>query len=128
MERVFVYGILMGDANEAATLPGYRLAFSGFATVRPETGSFVPGGLVDVDPRKLREFDAIEGVRPGGDGFYRREKRAVYDSAGQPVDAWVYMMNDRYFNERPGDDSLVRRMHHQYQRLGHNLAGEEIVL
>lgn len=124
MERVFVYGILMPDATEAATLPGYRLAFSGHATVRPLEGSAVLGGLVDVDAYGLRRYDSIEGLRPDGTGYYRRERRIV-NTANGPVEAWVYMMNERYFEETDASDWLVARFEKQYERLGHIARVEE---
>ena len=119
--KVFVYGILMRDATEAAALHGYRLAFSRFATVRRCEGSVVLGGLVDANDAKLRTYDSIEGVRPDGLGYYRREEVEVDDADGNPVVAWVYMQNEHYFDEEPGSPALRAQMNEQYERLGHTV-------
>lgn len=115
--KVFAYGILMRYATERATLPGYRLAFSGHATVRRGTAAdVVHGGLISpVDESVLDQFDAIEGV---GSGYYRRVERVVRNADGETEIAWVYMMSDRYFEETPADGRLRAAMQEQYERLG----------
>jgi gamma-glutamylcyclotransferase (GGCT)/AIG2-like uncharacterized protein YtfP len=114
--RIFVYGILMREAREAATLPGYRLAFDCFATIVPAEGERVQGGIIETDDLGLRRYDSIEGVdheRPE-DGYYRRDRVTLADGS----EAWAYRMNQ--VRERIGPDpGLVRDMQRQYERLGH---------
>lgn len=112
MSRVFVYGILMRDATEAARLPDHRLDFiDGLATVTPHEGEEVHGGVVEVDDWTLRRYDAIEGVR-GTDGLYRRDEVTLAD--GSP--AWVYMKT-RGEPHRPYTGMLAG-IHADYLRLG----------
>ena len=117
-ERIFVYGILMRDAREAAILPGYRLTFDGFATIEPDEDSEVLGGVIEATEDQLRHYDAIEGYRPWApqDGYYRRIKVQLADGSL----AWAYRMNQP--RERAPDPDLIARMQHEYERLGHTVA------
>lgn len=115
--RIFVYGILMRDAREAAILPGYRLAFDNFATIEPDEDSHVLGGVIEATEFELRRYDQIEGVDHESPerGYYRRIRVQLADGSL----AWAYRMNQaRDLAPAPG---LIARMQHEYERLGHTV-------
>lgn len=114
--RLFAYGILMRDGQVPATVKGYRLAFSGFATPLPAEDGTIFGTLIPVDEARLRYFDSIEGYRPWDveNSYYRRE---IVNTSDGP--AWMYIMNERDFRGTPPDEYLVERMRMEYARLGH---------
>jgi len=115
-QRIFVYGILMRDAREAATLPGYRLAFDGFATIVPDEDGEVPGGVIETTDLGLRRYDSIEGVdhESPESGYYQRIRVQLADGSL----AWAYRMNQ--VRERiPPHPDLLRGMQREYERLGH---------
>jgi gamma-glutamylcyclotransferase (GGCT)/AIG2-like uncharacterized protein YtfP len=124
-ETVFVYGILMRDAQVAARLPGYTLRQHGFVTILPDPDGVVYGGLVEVST--LDRYDQVEGVdrRDPLAGYYWRH-RVTVDTEDGPVEAWVYEMNRRWIRGEPyegePDARMVAAMMAQYDRLGHEMA------
>ena len=115
-EQVFMYGLLLNSGRGvAATLPGYRLAFSHFATPVEDEDGTMYGAVITVDTAGLRYFDKVEGVREDGSGYYHRER--LQTSEGP---AWVYLMNERYVEQdNPPAPHYVRGMEKAYDRLGH---------
>jgi gamma-glutamylcyclotransferase (GGCT)/AIG2-like uncharacterized protein YtfP len=118
LDRIFVYGVLLREAHEAAVLLDHRLTFDGFATVEECDGERVLGGIIDTE--RLDRYDAIEGVNPDDPGstrgFYRREWIELADGTF----AWVYKMNrlDRF--PEPPSRYMLQAMSEQYERLGHD--------
>lgn len=129
-DSVFVYGILMADATVRAVLPAWQLDYASHATIVPgPASSVVYGGLVEnIDPERLRSYDAIEGV---DHGYYSR--RAVTVLAGdQQRRAWVYVMGDDIRERSKADgyglgEWTAERMSCQYDRLGHPREAFEVL-
>jgi len=81
-----------------AHLSGYRLAFGGFsqtrgggvATIRPDhKGGRTAGVLFEMTPDDWRKLDVYEGYP----SIYRREVVQVFNPAGWPIQAQVYIRN-----------------------------------
>lgn len=117
---VFVYGILLKYATRPAVLHGWRLAFSGNATVREDgPDSVVLGGIVHVDDSGLAKFDQIEGYRPGAYGHYYDRRRVEVETERGTEEVWVYRMEDDFFVDEPVERPLAAMLNEQYERLGH---------
>lgn len=122
IDSVFVYGILMADANVGAVLPGWELDYASHATVVPGPASSVAyGGLIErVGAERLRSYDAIEGI---DFGYYSRQPVTVLVGEQQRR-AWVYVMSPDT-RERAKAQGLgltewtAERMSYHYNRLGH---------
>ncbi len=95
--NVFTYGSLTNStitlrrASDSvslgrASLPGYELAFSGVATVRPRSGARTWGVLWTVSADGLRRIDRFEGFP---DSYNRR--RVTVEWQDRPAEAWVYL-------------------------------------
>ena len=93
-----------------ARLPGYRLAFTRYATKRrggvadviAEEGAEVWGALYDIDEANLAALDEFEGAPRA----YRRETIAVIDDEGAEREAFIYIAN-RTGTFAPGRDYLA---------------------
>lgn len=110
MELTFAYGMNMyPDAmpewavGRKAWLPGYRLAWRGYADVEEHPGAVVPGVLWQLEDHDLHALDVREGVPH----LYGRKlvEVTVADPDGDPATelAWVYQMNAAtvaYYAER----------------------------
>ena len=86
------YAVPLGTAK----LSDYMLMFCGdrnnaVATVKPEKGHYVPVLLWEITPRDEEALDRYEGWPR----LYRKETLSV-TFEDQPVDAMIYIMNDRY--------------------------------
>jgi len=68
----------------------FRIMERGYATIVPQAGGEVWGGLWAVSARDERMLDRYEGV---ASGLYRRARIEVVTSSG-PVDALVYIATD----------------------------------
>ena len=96
---VFTFGSLTNSdtmlrrANDSislgrASLPGFELAFSSVATVRPRPGARTWGVLWRVSADGLRRIDRFEGFP---DSYDRR--RVTVEWQGRQVQAWVYLFD-----------------------------------
>lgn len=96
---IFVYGMLLREGDRPASLSGYRLAFSGHATIELAEGEHVLGAVIE--GAKLSHYDGIEGTDtrdPSSlEGYYRRFPVRLDDGSY----AWVYKMNPK-FEGAPG--------------------------
>ena len=80
-----------------ARLPGYRLAFRGYAQIVPDPKAVVPGALYRLTQADLRALDAYEEAPR----LYRRIDVTVETDDG-PMQAFTYLMNeDAARAERP---------------------------
>lgn len=79
----------------------WRIGGRGFATISPELGAQVWGGLWNLSESDLCTLDRYEGV---AGGHYRRETWAVATETG-PIDALVYIENYDDFGV-PSEDYL----------------------
>lgn len=124
-DNLFVYGLLMRDADRVATLQNYQLDFGYHATVVEVPAGIVYGGLVrNVTPERLAVYDQIEGV---SGGYYTRRLVTVATKDDGPVRAWTYVMNPDCLalakrNATETRDmwlvgSLAQQMHDEYERL-----------
>lgn len=109
MELTFAYGMNMDPGampdwatGRKAWLPGWRIAWRGFADVEEHEGSVVPGVLWELRDEDLWALDVREGVPQ----LYTRKvvEVAVMDADGpDTVLAWVYRMTDAtvaYYTDR----------------------------
>lgn len=106
-EMTFAYGMNMYPetmpptaAGQAAWLPGYRLAWRGFADVEEHEGGVVPGVLWEfARDEDLWQLDRREGVPH----LYRRQLLTVVTADAEEHQAWVYRMTDdtvRFYGDR----------------------------
>ena len=81
-----------------AELPGWRLAFRGFADIDREDGVAVPGALYVVGRRGMEDLDRREGVP----NFYVRREVTV-DTPDGRVLAEAYVMREKTAPVGPSD-------------------------
>ena len=74
----------------AATLPGYRLEFQGYANIVADDAAVVKGALYQVTPACLRALDAYEDAPQR---YMRRD--VTVDTADGPKACFTYVMTAR---------------------------------
>jgi gamma-glutamylcyclotransferase len=136
-ELYFAYGSNLDEAQMhqrcpgavvvgPATLPGYRLTFTGesrkwggaVATVVPDEAGKVPGLLYACTDRHLASLDTAEGHRiPGA---YRRCTLRVLTDDGRKVDAVAYVKPVTEGEGTP-PDAYLRLIRGAYQRRNFDL-------
>lgn len=90
-------------ARVGAKLLDYKMTFSfkrpdggGSCNIRPEKDSVVHGVLYTLDAGGLDKLDVFEKV---SDGWYRRERVTVENSAGEKVNATTYIVTEQFYQE-----------------------------
>lgn len=112
---VFVYGMLLPDAHDPATLDDHRLHFDMHATIKSGyDGEIVHGGVIYCDDDYLRYLDSIEG-----EGHYYDRVRVTVDTPSDEIEAWVYVM--RTPGDRRPTAGYLSRIEEGYRKFGHPL-------
>lgn len=99
--------------RSSATLPGYRLAFSGAASIEQSEGGTVYGALYRLTESQMGLLDRFEGVPRA----YVRIN-ATAQAGGKRVDAIAYQFaQKREF--RPPTEAYLQAIRNAYSDLGH---------
>lgn len=95
------------EATDVASLPDYRFIINnrGYATLLPAPGAAVPGILWRLQPSDESALDRYEGYPAG---LYDKGYRSVYDTAGNAIQALVYIDHRNHTLGAPREGYLER--------------------
>ena len=105
-----------------AEISGYRLLFKGqfrhYLTIEPQEGKAVPVGVYAVDSYDEGSLDEYEAFP---DLYYKKEFRVRLKETGEEIDAFAYIMWERFPLGQPSDD-YVGTVRKGYENFGFDFA------